>query len=326
MTDNQHSDRALLDNLAAVVPQADPAFRHRLEAQLLAQLQEQATHRLAEERSTVQYVSAYPRPALQEADRPLRSVAAPLTLAAALLIVLLAGSALLLMSQPDGGADLFAAAQQQTATPTPTACPPLLNWTERYTVQPGDTPLGLIVRYGVDARLFLQANCLNENSRLVPGQVVYLPLQTEEPFAVSPIDVMPTPTVTGADTERHDALPPQVLLPPTLEALSTGAAAPEVLVVTVEATITSPIEAQGEAPRGYVPVVIAAQDIARGTALAPDMLAVVFWPLSLYQAAASAAGFDSLYGAEDVEQIVGLYASADIPRFQPIRATDLTQP
>lgn len=334
MTDNHNCDRALLEELSAVVPQADPAFRNRLETQLLAQLQKQVSYAPEEEVSAMQYISTYPRPALQEADRPLRGVAAPLTLAAALLMVLLAGSALLFMSGPDGGADPFAAAQQ-TATPAPTtACPPLLNWTEPYIVQPGDTVLGVIVRHGVDARLFLEANCLDANSRLIPGQTVYLPLPVEEPTALVPI---PTPIRADA-APPASILAPQIPLPPTLEAgAALAGAAPELLLVTVEATIASPIEVLemlGEAPPSYVPVVIAAQDIARGTAIAPDMLAVVYWPLDLYQAVVSTAGFESLYsvdavelyGANAFEQLVGLYASTDIPRFQPVRATDLARP
>jgi len=312
VTDNHNRDRALLDELSAVVPQADPAFRDRLEAQLLAQLQERALHTPEEEISAMQHALMYPHSVPQEANHSLRSVAAPLTLAAALLMVILAGSALLFMGQPDSGADPLAAAQQQTATPIPTACPPLLNWTERYTVQPGDTLLGVIVRHGVDARLFLEANCLDENSRLIPGQTVYLPLPIEEPSAISPAPAVSllTPTPIGAD-----ALPLQIPLPPTVQAPSASAAVTDAIVVTLEATIA--------APAGYVPVVIAAQDIARGAVITPDMLAVVYWPLDLYQAAISSLGADveDLYSA--VEQIAGLYANADIPRFQPVLVADL---
>jgi len=285
----------------------------------------------------MQHALMYPHSVPQEANRPLRSVAAPLTLAAALLMVILAGSALLFMGQPDSGADPLAAAQQQTATPTPTACPPLLNWTERYTVQPGDTLLGVIVRHGVDARLFLEANCLDENSRLIPGQTVYLPLATVGPLhllpAATPIPADPlilmTATAIIAEATAQapsqmlltatpigaDALPLQIPLTPTVQAPSASAAVTDAIVVTLEATIA--------APAGYVPVVIAAQDIARGAVIAPDMLAVVYWPLDLYQAAISSLGADveDLYSA--VEQIAGLYANADIPRFQPVLAADL---
>ncbi|MGQ9886903.1 MAG: sigma-70 family RNA polymerase sigma factor [Aggregatilineales bacterium] len=258
VTDNHHRDCALLDDLARTVPQADPAFRDHLEAQLLAQLQPRVSDR---ETDTMQMISMYPHPTAQETDRPARR--APLTLAAALLMVILAGSALLFMNRPAGAPDLFAAAQQQTATP-------------------------VIEAFAAE-------------------QITYVPQ---------------TPTPMDADAEaQNNALRPPVLLTPTVQAPS--ARVPEVIVVTLEATVVAPIEVLSEAPAGYVPVVIAAQDIARGTAITPDLLAVVYWPLDLYWAAVSSLGADAedLYSA--VEQAAGLYANADIPRFQPVLAADL---
>jgi Flp pilus assembly protein CpaB len=312
MTDNHNPDRALLNDLAAAVPQADPAFRDRLEMQLVEQLQRSVSEQEQEVETMHNMIAMHPR-AAQEPTGARRRTPAPLTLAAALLMVVLAGS-VLLMNRPSGAPDLFAAAQQQT--PPPAAgenCPPPAGWDQRYTVQAGDTVLAVVIRFGVDARLFLAANCLDASSALSVGQVVYLPNAGAAQIL---------PLVTATPILAVDALGGLEMTATAVIADATAQAQgmPQVVTATpilFPPTVVPPVEAYREVPSGFAPVIVAAQDIPRGTLVTDAMLAITYWPLEMFQAGTS------FYST--AAQAVNRYASVDIPRFQPVEVASLLE-
>lgn len=321
MTDNHNLDRLLLDDLAATVPQADPAFRDRLENQLLAQLQQ---HVSEQETEAMHMIAIHSRAGQETEAAGRRRAPAPLTLAAALLMVVLAGSALVLMNRPSGDVDLFAAAQQQTPVPAASEdCAPPAGWDQRHTVQEGETALAIVVRYGVDARLFLAANCLDAASALTAGQVVYLPGggPATPTFTATPL---PSPTLLSADTDSLFMTATAVIANATVQPLGmmpvvTATPLPFIL----PPTIVPPAAGDLSAPGGYSGVVVAVHDIARGTLITDALLAVTYWPPELMQTAVSAPDFSGFYGA--VQQAAGLYARVNITRFQPVQAADLTE-
>jgi Flp pilus assembly protein CpaB len=97
--------------------------------------------------------------------------------------------------------------------------------------------------------------------------------------------------------------------------------------MNIQPTVPPPPTGEfGVAPAAEaLPVIIAAQDIARGTQITSDMLAVVYWPPDLLRGpnAIVPADFSGFYSA--VVQVAGLYAVEDIVAYLPITG-DATQP
>ena len=74
-----------------------------------------------------------------------------------------------------------------TLPPLPQVCTPPFGWVG-YTVQVGDTLNELAYRYRVGVSLLMQANCLDNNEVVYPGQVIFLP-----PVVFTPTPLPPPP-------------------------------------------------------------------------------------------------------------------------------------
>lgn len=80
---------------------------------------------------------------------------------------------------------------RNTAQPTRPNCPIPGGWTS-YTVNPTDTIYRLSAVYGVAVQRLQAANCLGNNTVLLPGQVIYVPSTAT---SVAPIDLAIIPTL-----------------------------------------------------------------------------------------------------------------------------------
>lgn len=90
--------------------------------------------------------------------------------------------------------------------PTPTPLPPL-----DYTVQAGDTVIGLAVRYNVSVQSILDANGLRTGDNIIVGQPLKIPQPT--PTATEPPTATPLPAqMTEAARPRHTVAAGETLL------------------------------------------------------------------------------------------------------------------
>lgn len=198
MNDNHNTDKELLEHIEAVVhegqaspndlvnalvgskPQAEVAFQHNLEEQLITRL----------EQETQQTKGETPMPILD--NKPKRKSKQrsrlPFTLAAAVLAIVLVGG-LILFTQGQGSSGQYATDD----------CAYDGN-TERHTVREGDTLTSIATFYNTTPSLIAAANCLSLRL-LTPGQVLQVPVPSN-PVQV----VIAQESIPAWETIDHDML------------------------------------------------------------------------------------------------------------------------
>jgi hypothetical protein len=319
----QRSGDEMIDLLAAIQPRPDSAFQNQLEDRLLAQHQQHKSEKEHTMQTTGTYTGA----------RTI-NLTAPLTLLAAALALVFGISILVFMGgQPP---QLPGAAQAQaSSTPTLTSSAPALATATPVGIQltrPDSTSLHEL-QVGVSAELEVSLGAVTAwipvhimsawhdgeqwwYGVLVNGLLLEVPASQlrhaaqpgSETLTVQLTPTVPPMIVTSTPIPGHPSLSTimPTVLPPDSE--------PPVPLL-MQPTVVSPDQT-------LLLVVIAQEPISRGTRIEADMLALVFWPLAVYERAAAGAP-DILLDA-DLTELIGRYANTDILAFNPVRESDLT--
>lgn len=155
-------------------------------------------------------------------------------------------------------------------SPTPTVM------TELYTVQPGDTLLGIAVNLKIDPQLLLDLNDLDDADRLLAGQQLRVPLGSAPP-ATPAATALPPPTPAAAATAATIARPsPTPALPQAATVISATAVVTNPVLVDVLSPGVLATEAVVIANRGREPL-----QLRNWSLQSPDGRRYVFPPFNL---------------------------------------------
>lgn len=313
----------LLDNLAQTIPQADRAYRDALEASLLT--------RLSATKKTERIPKRMTALTLDHPIRVLPHRRIPVTLAAAVFAVVLAGLVLFAMngSRPPAETNLAAPLLNPDEQQEPTALPPMTA-----------SPVPLTPNAGtVSAE---QAETLDGVQQLTATPVVaevqpVLPTSTplggseQTIFATSvvPMGCFPPSNQTAMvhlvvmgetlfDIAQRYGVDPEHLRVFNCLSDSNPLVEGMWLMIPVDPNgvqVLTPTLIPFGVPADLVPVVVARVDIPAGVQIMPEMLIVTYWPAS-----------DApRLTANAIEDVTGLYATTQIPRYMPVILSGLTE-
>ncbi len=105
---------------------------------------------------------------------------------------------------------ISAPTSEPSAQPLKTECPLPTGW-QPYRINPTDSLYRLSVIYGVPVEQLQQVNCLDDQTVVFPGQMIYVPnIPTDTPFpTITPVTVFPTSTPKPPEQNNEPPPPPK---------------------------------------------------------------------------------------------------------------------